>query len=130
MNKVSARTKRSKQTARKAPKPGTTAVDRRLLAKAKAETAEGKPAKGQNLRLLERGERDLRRKIGRGEVISWHRLQAVRLRRVAESLEQAVRVSSPTLCTPMQIAYKEALSLAAEFDDMGRQYMAGKVVRP
>jgi hypothetical protein len=45
MNKVSARTKRSKQTTRKAPKPGTTPADRRLLAKAKRETAEG-PARG------------------------------------------------------------------------------------
>jgi len=41
MNKVSARKKLSKQPARKAPKPGTTPVDRRLLASAKREEAEG-----------------------------------------------------------------------------------------
>lgn len=45
MNKVHARGKRSKQPASKAAKVGTTAVDRRLLAQADRETAEGKAAK-------------------------------------------------------------------------------------
>ena len=40
MNKVHARSKRSKQPARRAPKPGTTAADRRLLAKAAKAAAE------------------------------------------------------------------------------------------
>lgn len=41
MTKVHARSKRSKQPAGKSPKPGTTAADRRLLAKAAKEAAEG-----------------------------------------------------------------------------------------
>lgn len=41
MNKVHARSKRGKRPARKAPKPGTTATDRRLLATAERENAEG-----------------------------------------------------------------------------------------
>jgi len=42
MNKVHARSKRSKQPARTAPKPGTTPTDRRLLAKADEEASEGR----------------------------------------------------------------------------------------
>lgn len=45
MNKVHARSKRGKRPARKAPQPGTTATDRRLLAQAAREDVEGKVAR-------------------------------------------------------------------------------------
>ena len=53
MNNVHARGKRSKQSARKAPKPGTTATDRRLLAQAAREDVEGKVARDYLGRLVQ-----------------------------------------------------------------------------
>jgi len=110
----------NKKRARRAV--GSTPTDRQLLARADEETAEGKPeTKSGNRRRLERGERSLRRQMSRREVISWHRLQAVRLRRVADALD--VRAGEAGN------AWREALSLATEFEEMAKRYEAGKVVQ-